>query len=143
MRELYLKRNYFPHGTFGFFWDENHDAICKSVERKWDNNKKGASCVPEGDYLISPHHSPKHGDCYILESMDSDVVAKSENGVALRTHILIHKANLPEQLEGCIAPGLDFGVLRGKWAVLNSRSAFDSLMSHLNGESAILHIQKA
>lgn len=143
MLELYLKRNYFPHGTFGFFCDENHNEICKSVERKWDDNKKGASCVPEGDYRITPHKSPKFGDCYILESMDSDIVAKSENGVALRTHILIHKANLPEQLEGCVATGLDFGVLNGKWAVLNSRDAFGILMSHLGGEPAILHIQKA
>ena len=59
-----------------------------------------------------------------------------------RTHILIHKANSPKELQGCLAPGVDFGFVNGEWAVVNSTAAFNVLMTELAGEAAQLTIIK-
>ena len=59
-----------------------------------------------------------------------------------RTHILIHKANSPKQLKGCLAPGVDFGYVHGEWAVVNSKAAFNALMKELAGQPAQLTIIK-
>ncbi|ELJ8641941.1 hypothetical protein RUK84_002910 [Vibrio cholerae] len=140
MKTLTLHRNYFPHGTFSYLCDENGNAFLKTVERPWKNNEAGISCVPEGTYDLLPHESPKFGKCYALSAPTLGVTVY---GPSQRSHILIHKANYAEQLEGCIAPGTDFGVVSSQWAVLNSGTAFDYLMAHLAGEKAKLVIKRA
>ncbi len=50
-----------------------------------------------------------------------------------RSRILIHVANLAEELEGCIAPGKALGYYLGKLAVLQSKAALTRLMSSLLG----------
>lgn len=140
MKTLTLHRNYFPHGTFSYLCDENGNAIFKTVERPWKNNQAGISCVPEGEYDLLPHKSPKFGECYALSAPTLGVTIY---GPSQRTHILIHKANHPDQLEGCIAPGMEWGVVNARWAVLNSGVAFDYLMAHLGGEKAKLIIRRA
>ncbi|SGZ03494.1 Putative uncharacterized protein [Moritella viscosa] len=60
----------------------------------------------------------------------------------MRTHILIHKANSPQDLQGCLAPGVDFGFVHGEWAVLNSTAAFSALMAEFAGEIISLSISK-
>ncbi|MDA0126497.1 DUF5675 family protein [Vibrio sp. MarTm2] len=140
MKTLTLHRNYFPHGTFSYLCDENGNAILKTVERPWKNNQAGISCVPEGEYDLLPHKSPKFGECYALSAPTLGVTIY---GPSQRTHILIHKANYPDQLEGCIAPGMEWGVVNAHWAVLSSGVAFDYLMAHLGGEKAKLIIRRA
>lgn len=140
MKTLTLHRNYFPHGTFSYLCDEYGNSILKTVERPWKNNQAGISCVPEGEYDLIPHNSPKFGDCYALEAPSLGVTIY---GPSQRTHILFHAANKPSQLEGCIAPGMNFGVVGNEWAVLDSRIALDYLMAHLCGERAKLIIKRA
>ncbi|ELB7341436.1 hypothetical protein RV032_002116 [Vibrio cholerae] len=145
MRTLILYRRLFAHGTFGVLCDEFGNEICKTVERPWLDNRKGESCVPNGTYDLLPHQSPKFGKCYALSSPELGVTVY---GPSLRTHILIHPANRVDQLQGCIAPGLEFGVLKndeGKnvWAVLNSKTAFNQLLNWLNNEPARLIIKAA
>ncbi|MFA0092904.1 DUF5675 family protein, partial [Vibrio sp. 10N.261.49.A11] len=82
----------------------------------------------------------KFGKCYALEAPTLGV---TRFGPSQRTHILIHKANRAAQLEGCIAPGMDFGVVNNEWAVINSGTAFDYFMAHLGGEKAKLVIRRA
>jgi len=140
MKTLTLHRSYFPHGTFGILTDDNGNEFLKTVEREWKNNQPSISCVPEGEYRLVPHQSPKYGKCYALEAPELGVTI---NGPSLRTHCLFHAANLPEQLEGCVAPGMRFGVVSNKWAVLESKVARDHLMSYLGGEEARLIIRRA
>ncbi len=140
MKTLTLHRNYFPHGTFGYLCDENGNAMLKTVERAWKNNQSGISCVPEGEYDLVPHNSPKFGKCYALEAPTLGVTIY---GPSQRSHILVHAANKPSQLEGCIAPGVDFGVVGDEWAVINSKTAFEYFMNHLGGERAKLIIKRA
>lgn len=125
-----LRRRYFEFGTFSYLYRADGSKVCAMVERADKNNKASVSCIPEGTYRWLPHQSPKFGECYALEA---ETLSVTIYGPSLRTHILTHKANLPEQLEGCLAPGVDFGILNGDWGVLNSTAAFNSLMAELNG----------
>jgi len=137
--KLTLKRTYTSKGTFGEL-DCDGTFICYTVERDWKNNESSVSCIPEGQYQITPHVSPKFGSCYIVEQPTLGV---TKFGPSQRSHILIHKANYAAQLQGCIAPGSALGVVGGHWAVTDSRGAFEKLMSLLGGKSATLEISKA
>lgn len=127
---LILKRGYTDRGTFGRI--ETPARTYDTLERPWAGNRAFVSCIPEG--------------VYTLKKRRSGVVERSTGGLYLygwevtnvpgRTFIMFHPANLIEQLEGCIAPGLSTGVLPGEdsnpqWAILNSLAAFKMLMEDL------------
>lgn len=127
---LILRRGYTPRGAFGELITPVRSYV--TVERPWLDNRPYVSCIPEG--------------VYTLRKRRSGVVERTTGGKYLegwevtrvpgRTHIMIHPANLMDQLEGCIAPGLSTGVLPDKnqepqWAVLNSFAAFKMLMEDL------------
>lgn len=61
-----------------------------TLELKWDNNRVGKSCIPEGRYRIKRDKTGKHQWWQALN-------------VEGRTAIEIHPANYPDQLLGCIA----------------------------------------
>lgn len=139
MKHFVLKRRYFLHGTYSTLHRADGSQVCCVVERPWQNNAPSKSCIPEGSYTLFPHTSPKFGKCYALESKNLGV---TRQGPSLRTHILIHKANSPKQLQGCLAPGVDFGFVGNEWAVVNSTAAFNNLMKELGGDAASLTIIK-
>jgi len=108
-----------------------------TCERPWVGNKTSVSCIPDGVYK--------------LKKRKSNVVSRTTGGdytegwevtaVPGRTFIMLHPGNWPDDLEGCIAPGLSYGLLRHRThgdlrlAVGSSRDAFDILMGELdNGE---------
>ena len=55
-----------------------------------------------------------------------------------RDRILVHSANYPHQLEGCIAPGTGRGRKDNELAVWSSRKAHDQYMESLVGQD--LHL---
>ncbi|AUR95369.1 hypothetical protein NVP1239O_25 [Vibrio phage 1.239.O._10N.261.52.F6] len=136
MATYVLKRRYFEHGTFSTMSFKG-DHVCDFLERPWYNNKPSVSCIPEGTYKLTPHDSPTFGYCYILEA-ETLGVGKHKG---LRTHILIHKGNTIDDVKGCLVPGVDFGVVNGKWAVVNSTKAFNDLMTEFNGDNHTLIIE--
>lgn len=139
MKHFNLKRRYFPRGTYSTLHREDGSQVCCMVERPMLNNKPSESCIVEGTYTAFPHQSPKFGSCYALEEKTLGV---TRSGPSLRTHILIHKANSPSELQGCLAPGVDFGFINGQWAVLNSTAAFNALMHEFNNEIVTISITK-
>ena len=118
----------YAHGTFGTL--QAGDFSCCTVERPWLQNARGRSCVPAGEYK--------------LKLRNSGVVSRTSRGrhtqgweltdVPNRTYIMVHIANVVSEVQGCIAVGHRFGVVNNKWAVMNSRSAFDRLMDVLSYE---------
>ena len=106
MKHFILRRRYFEEGTFSTLHRQDGSKVCCVVERPDLNNVPSKSCVVEGTYDLLPHRSPKFGDCYALESKTLGVTRFEKS---LRTHVLIHKANVPSDLQGCLAPGIDFG----------------------------------
>jgi hypothetical protein len=139
MKHYLMKRRYFEHGTYSYLYRQDGSKVCCMVERPMLNNKPSESCIVEGTYDLLPHKSPRFGNCYAVEE---PMLGVTRYGPSLRTHVLIHKANKPSDLQGCLAPGVDFGFVGNEWAVMNSGHAFKVLMAELNGEPAKLTIVK-
>lgn len=91
-------------------------------------------CIPEGEYQVVPHKSPKFGDVYAVigGKCYEWEVPEGQDGRCL---ILIHPANLVSELLGCIAPGLSHGHIGQERAVLNSRAAMAAIKEMLGKET--------
>jgi hypothetical protein len=103
---------------------------CKTIELPWLDNKPFVSCIPDGEYELVKHISPRFGNC--LKVLD----------VPDRTDILIHPGNYAgsinpntgkSDLLGCIAPGQNFTDIDGDGLVdiTNSFITMQRLMSFL------------
>lgn len=115
-----------PFGTFGQLWMPGGDSLY-TVERSWSGNAVGRSCIPEGRYP--------------LRLRPSGVVERTSHGayaegwevaeVPGRSLIMLHIANTPSELQGCIGVGLGLSAFGRRWAVRGSREAFHRLMRAL------------
>lgn len=124
--------SYAPDGTFGRL--RVGDLELFTCEQPWNGNAVGESCIPAGGYILRRRESP--------------IVAQSTGGefndgweicdVPGRSLIMIHPANWPHELRGCVAPGVDYRPLKsGKAylsAVTNSRKAHQQLREILDAE---------
>lgn len=116
-----------PFGTFG---ELTFSGISlHTLERKWHDNMPNMSCIPAGEYALVPHHSPKWGDTWAIVN-ERYGVFQAPTGKG-RWGILIHPANLEEQLQGCIAVGERLGLYKDKWSLVNSRKAYNQLLATL------------
>lgn len=104
-----------PHGTFGTLTFGNF--TCYTVERPWLNNQPRVSCIPDGNYTASWYNSPKFGRTLALVG---GTVSLFPAPNAQRSAILIHQANTMDELQGCVGVGDSLGMVKGRWAVLNS-----------------------
>ena len=73
--------------------------IFYTIEPQWWGNEKMISCIPEGEYILKKHTSPKFGECVKIFDVDQ----KSE--VKGRTDILIHNGRWVTNTKGCIVAG--------------------------------------
>lgn len=115
-------------GTFGTLACAGLPTIY-TVERPWADNEPNVSCIPAGTYTLRLRQSPM-----ITRVTRGDYTHGWEvTGVPGRSYIMLHPANTAAELQGCIAPGLALGVVRGAWAVTSSRAAFEVVMDYLDG----------
>jgi hypothetical protein len=83
------------YGTHGRFEYENGVVICQTIERRWYDNQRDISCIPDGTYGCVPHVKSNNGqECWLL------------NNVPDRSGVLIHTGNTENDSEGCIIIGL-------------------------------------
>lgn len=107
-------------------------AFCYSVERPWNNNEHGTSCIPAGTYTAKTEFSPKHG-CTLYKLQD----------VPDRNEIEIHPANFYYQLLGCIALGKEISMIEDphdqvpKKGVSSSVSTIGRFMEIMNSSPEI------
>ena len=98
-----------------------------TIELPWRGNAEDESCIPPGAYRAQRHDSPTFGPTYWLRDVPG------------RTEVLIHAANSPTDLDGCIGPGASYGwagdywdgverPLRAEHAVWDSRDTLDRLL---------------
>ena len=120
MRLTLDRLGYFPDATYGSIRFPG-GLVLVTVECPWDGNLTGISCIPEGEYRMVPGTFHK-GGYSTWELVD----------VPGRSLIKFHAANLALELQGCIAPGLQFGVIGGSWGVTSSRRALGLLMDELH-----------
>lgn len=102
---IYLERyGSFPGiGTFGKMIAD--DSIFYTVEKEWLNNQPYISCIPAGDYRLENHDSAGHPQTYAMVNHDLGVY-HYEDSDSTRFACLIHVANYPHEVVGCIGPGL-------------------------------------
>lgn len=128
MADLIIKR--FCVGPMGTFGTMSVDGVTLyTVERPWLNNQPNISCIPDGLYTCKPRRFYRGG-----------YDAIEITNVIGRTHILMHIANLPERLKGCIGINSELGCLYGQWAGRGSRDAFNYLMQKFGGREFTLSI---
>ena len=125
-----LFRTYREEGAFGIMTLEDQ-SVFYTVERPNLNNIPKTSCIPEGVYRLGLRQSPM-----IERTSQGEYTTGWEvMDVPNRDFIMIHIANLPTEVEGCIGIGLKQGYLAGKFAVLQSRDAFERFMTKLAGRT--------
>lgn len=88
------------------------------MERLWQDNAPRVSCIPPGRYQLVPWSSKKFPRSRALVGGTVGLVAGP--GIE-RSAILVHAANRPLELLGCVALGLDYAdpglIARSKMAV--------------------------
>ncbi len=124
MKELVLTRYYLPTCTLGKLTGDEGLNI-RTIERPWLQNQPFVSCVPEGDYKVIRDNRPSRGPTFCLINEDLNVYRYPATGK--RDSILIHVGNWVSDIEGCIAPGQAFSVMRGENAVARSVPAWRDL----------------
>lgn len=95
------------------------------LEPSWNGNRRNVSCIPAGRYNVkhmARSASGKYRNCYHVQNVPG------------RSAILIHCGNVHNNTRGCLLPGKRIGVLSGKNAVLNSRSALSEMVQLLGDE---------
>lgn len=146
--DLVLTRTvYAAFYTLGFLFAD--DLKLATVERPWIPNTEGPggmpklSCIPEGEYLVRPHHSVKFPDSYILTGQENGVYRYPgdipEGQKWGRSAILIHVGNSAADVIGCIAVGQKHSGER----VAFSRAAMDQLRFKLGSDEHQLSIVAA
>ena len=95
--EVEIRRTYKEKQTEGrlYVYNERNGVgySCDTLELPWLDNKKRISCIPEGEYDVIKHVSPKFGECFwILDVLD-------------RSEILVHKGNYNRDTLGCVLVG--------------------------------------
>lgn len=117
-----LRRQYYPEGTAGVL--EFEGQTWYTVEPPWRDNATNKSCIPEGEYRLRPRWFNRKG--YLALGVD---------GVPGRTHILIHRGNLPGHSRGCILVGL---ARTGTVEISRSKEGLDSLLKAVGREVKLI-----
>lgn len=109
------------------------NCMIYTLELPFKNNEKDISCIPDGEYIVKKHKSPKFGDC--LKVYDIDGISEVKG----RSDILIHKGNSVRDFtdkdgfnwkkdsSGCILVGTSYNM---DGLVFNSAKAFDILLKY-------------
>lgn len=118
-------------GVFGVI-SFNGERVGVTCEQPWRHNQPFISCIPAGDYDLIPWDSAKYGQVVAFVNPELRVFANDadapRDGKSHRYSCLIHAANYPDQLQGCVAVGSH--VMRFDhhgWGIANSRRTLERL----------------
>lgn len=108
-----------------------------TAEPPWRDNKRGMSCLPEGEYPCVWAESPRYGWTYHLKKTEP------------RTNVLIHWGNwagndeegMKSNTDGCILLGTKIDILNGQRAVIASKAAWKLFCDTLQHEPFLLEIE--
>ena len=128
MKTIVLERFcYHPEGTLGVIRLDGD--LFYSIEKPWLDNARSVSCIPIGTYQTGWRKSPKFGQTWQIEDVTD------------RTYILIHVANYPSDVHGCI--GLGTYLMGDRIAVSQSRKAVTRFEKLTKGLEWQLEIKNA
>lgn len=133
MQQCFLERTPFDDHVSGLLTTPEGRELY-TLERPWRSNQPFVSCIPDGTYIIEPYDSPKFGKVYIVSG---GTVNRFPSPHHVRSGILFHPANKVNELEGCIAPGMD---INAHGVISKSRLACELLFTDLQWKPAMLFI---
>lgn len=135
-----ILRYYNPHGTVGYC----PELDLWTIERPWKGNERGESCIPEGRYRLE-WHSPTGvtlpsgwEGTWALVNEDLGV-SHYPDPDSERDLILLHVANYPDDVEGCIGWGLRHITHDNRLMVTHSMAAVDHLLERIH-HNQVTHI---
>ncbi len=137
MNILLERYAYLKEGTFGRLTINNKTYY--TVECPWDNNKRFVSCLPEAIYELVPHSSTKYYNTFALINQEIGVTHYEEHGCS-RYSCLIHAANWPRQVQGCIGTGISAVTINNRMQTLRSREALYEIIDLIE-DQVITHIE--
>ncbi len=116
-----VRTSYTDKGTSGQLINSSGYPICLTLELPWRNNEAFVSCIPCGNYTLKRdiRHKGKKSECTVWEFQD---VPDD------RDQCQLHIANRTSQLQGCIAPVTNLGMLGLEYFGVSSRDAFKAFM---------------
>ena len=121
-------------GTFGTIKSLDGTKTWYTAERSWFNNMPNVSCIPAGRYQLVFRESPSKGLRAHLHAPSLGVLKEPDGeNPALRTYCMVHPANLPEEVHGCVGLGTSyFKNIHGvPYGVQNSRYAVTEFEDYL------------
>lgn len=122
------------YSTLGEFRFDDGTHLCYTLEKPWVDvdgdgiGDRGKSCIPAGIFVLRRRWSPKHNaELFGIEQVPG------------RSDIEVHSANLPSQLEGCVAVGDAYGPVAPDDlpGILHSRVTLAAFMEALEGQDNI------
>lgn len=116
-------------GTFGTL--EIGDKVFFTVEKPWLDNKPFESCIPDGDYELIPHG--EYGKDGKVLAIVGGTVSHFKDSEHERYACLIHTANYPKDVVGCIGLGQDY--IADKNMVTSSRKSIADFYSMVNPDT--------
>lgn len=102
-----------------------HRPFCVSVERDYEDPKYKP--IKPGDFLAKRYHSEKYPDTFEIVDLPGASILVG------RSKILFHWGNTEEDSMGCVILGEQFEYLNKKFAVLQSKKAFQEFMEITKG----------
>ena len=101
------------------------------VEQPWRNNEPFNSCIPPGNYQLQWGEFNKWGDRFAFVG---ETVSMYLDERKSRYACLIHPANVPSQVSGCLALGSTSYVAQGQWGVGRSKQTVDEFEQRLRAD---------
>jgi hypothetical protein len=121
-----------PFGVYGLL--ESGDFNCFTIERPWLGNTPWLSCIPPGLYFASrgefSRGRPPYPDLELSE-------------VSGRSGIEIHGANMPSQLNGCIAPAEYLKWVDGEIHGTSSKHTLSALLGSFDTDDVWVLIRES
>jgi hypothetical protein len=115
-------------GHLFLFDDAEMIYHCVTLEPPWRDNRKKVSCIPEGDYKLTPRapaDSPKFKYPHFIVGNTGE-----------RSCILMHRGNFSTQTQGCILVGWGFKDIDGDGEpdVVDSTATLTELVRLIDSE---------
>jgi hypothetical protein len=115
----------------------NGTRLCYVMELPDRDNRRRLSRIPAGTYLVQMETRPKHGRVDTVKNVQG------------RDAILFHSGNVAGDVtlgwrthsEGCVLPGLRYGLDQGQLAVLVSRPAISLVEREMGGNPFTLEVR--
>lgn len=103
---------------------------CATLELPWNENKRNISCIPIGEYQVTPYSSVKYPNTF-------EVL-----GVPGRAYILMHWGNYYFNTEGCILLGRNVMDINGdgEYDITHSKDTFSDFRKVLGDQDFELSI---